>query len=140
MSREREKSDLGFGIKKKMKKLIKTRCCVYKLDRLARAMTWSLERPDTENLHSSQGSLARANNTKARSSERKLDRAKNSNPQVCNQTHARAEELSLERRTNKLARAKKSSLEPRMQSYRSILDATPRSSEEPKTWTATLGF
>ena len=43
MSFEGEKSDLGFRTKKNKKRMIKTRCCVYKLDRLARAKTWSLE-------------------------------------------------------------------------------------------------
>ena len=128
MSLEREKSDLGFGNWKRMKRLIKTRCCLFKLDRLARAKTWSLERPDTGKPCSSEEKLARAKNSmlqvcnpEARSIEETLARAKKhcsqvytrrkhslerrnpgSNHQTPNSTLARATDISLERRTKYL--------------------------------------
>ena len=89
-----------------MKKCFKNRCCVYKPDRLARANTWSLERPDTRNPRSSEGKRARAKNT--------MHQVANPGARSSDRILARAKEISLERRNTAL---------------RPILDAISRSSE-----------
>ena len=118
-----------MGIKKRMKNYFKTRCCLFKLDRLARAKTWSLERPDTR---------------KTRSSEEKLARTKNSMLQVCNPEAGSSDRVLARAKNSKtytsLARAKKarssqetqlSGLKPRRSL--SLERPNPGSSEGPKT-------
>ena len=92
--------------KKRMKNCLKTRCCLIKLDRLARAKTWSLERPDTRNPRSSKEKLARAKNAMLQVHTRRnrsLElRKSGSSHQTQNTTLARATKYSLERPTQKL--------------------------------------
>ena len=134
MGRGRENSKLGLLDQKNVKKCFKNRCCVYTPDRLARANTWALERPDTRKPHSSEKKLARAKNAMlqvcnpgARSSDRILARAKKHCPQAYT------------RRNRSLERSKSgSSLKTQKQT--SIERPNPVSRDQPKNWTATLGF
>ena len=75
---------------------------------------------------SSDRPLARAKNKPDRSSEEKLARAKKCNSQVQNQTQS-------------FARAKPLWLDPPDTTQLSLEQPTPRSSEGPKIWAATLG-
>ena len=129
MCREREWSDLGFYKLKGLKNCFKTRCCVFKPNRLARAKTWSLKRPDTK-IHARAKKSSLEPKTRCfRSATQKL---------------ARATKCSLERRTRKhtprsLERRKaRSSQETHLSGpkprHRLLLERpNPGSSEEPKT-------